>query len=216
MKIIDLGLIDYPEAYKIQKDILKQRKNGDACDTLIVAEHLPVFTIGRAGSRDNLLVDKKVLEQKGIKLIEVDRGGDITFHGPGQIVLYPIVNLKERSLDLHRFIRNLEELVLRFLSSYDINARRVEGKSGVWVQGKKICSVGIGVSRWTSFHGISVNINTDLSYFSMIRSCGINSIEMTSLAKILNETIDMGESKKRLISIFDQIINANETVSALD
>ena len=194
MIIKELGLVDYEEARRIQKDT--------GPDALIVTEHHPVFTIGRTGSRDNLLVDEEILEKNGIKFIEIDRGGDITFHGPGQIVLYPIMDLKKRDSDLHKYIRDLEEVMVQFLKAYGIKGERVAGASGAWTTGKKIGFVGIGVSKWISFHGISININTDLNYFSMIRSCGIKGVEITTLSRVLKKTIDIDEAKEELIDSF--------------
>lgn len=215
LKIEDLGLIEYSKAYAIQKDVLEKRKNEDMPDTLLLAEHPSVFTMGRTGSMENLLVDVEVLDQKDIKLLNIDRGGDITYHGPGQILLYPIINIKKNSLDVHSYIRSLEDIAIQFLSSYGLNGHRIKGSSGVWVDDKKISSIGVGVSKWVSFHGMSININNDLNYFSMIRSCGIKGIQTTSLAKILKQTLDMEESKKQLISIFRQIFKQDETIEKI-
>lgn len=218
MKVIDLGLIDYASAYRKQKEVLEERKCGAIGDILIIAEHHPVFTLGRTGSRDNLLVDKEVLEKRNLELIEVDRGGDITFHGPGQVVLYPIIDLKERSADLHKYIRNLESIIIDFLAGFSIEGERVPGASGVWVKGKKIGFVGIGASHWITFHGFTVNINTSLSFFSMIASCGIKGIEITSLSRILGKSIDIEEAKSSLIDSFKKrfsVIDDTRKVSAL-
>jgi len=205
VRILDLGFISYSKAYKIQKDILEKRKKGVTPDTLIIAEHPSVFTIGRTGSYENLLVDSDVLKHKKVKVHEVDRGGDITYHGPGQIVLYPIINIKDYALDIRKYIRNLERVIIEFLSEFGIEGRRVVGSSGVWAKDKKIGFLGIGVSKWIAFHGISININTDLSFFSMIRSCGIKGIEVTSLARILDRKIRLDESKKTIITKFNSV-----------
>ena len=213
MKTIDLGLIPYSEAYTKQKEAVEARKKDSVPDTLLIAEHPAVFTMGRTGSRDNLLVDEEVLRHKSISLIDVDRGGDITFHGPGQIVLYPIIDLKVRGQDLYKYIRDLEECVIDFLATFDIKAHRIEGQSGVWVNNRKIGFVGIGVSKWVSFHGISININTDLSYFSMIRSCGIQGVEITSLSKIKNEPVSISNIKEALIASFKAVFGAEDAVA---
>ena len=207
MKIIDMGLMDYAEAREMQKEVLKHRKKGRAPDTLIIGEHFPVFTLGKTGSYDNLLVDSNFLKRKNIKIIEANRGGDITFHGHGQIVLYPIIHLKENSLDVHKYIRALEELAIEFLIRYGIKGERAKGFTGIWVEDKKIASIGIGVSNWVTYHGISINVNTDLGFFSMIRACGIQGVGMTSLANILNKTIDINQAKKQLVSVFENVFN---------
>ena len=213
MEILDLGIIDYSEASSIQKDILAKRKRDEIGDTIILAEHPPVLTMGRTGTRDNILIDEDILTGKKIQIIDVDRGGDVTFHVPGQLVMYPIVNIKRASLDVHEYIRRLEEVVIKFLSSYGIKGVRISGHSGVWVGKKKIGSIGIGLSRWVSYHGLSVNINADLSYFSMIRSCGIKGVEVTSLARLLGKTADMGSVKEKLAAAFDEIFKFSQKSS---
>jgi len=203
--IIDLGLIDYEDCYKVQKEFARRRKLGEVEDSQIVAEHKPVFTIGRTGRIENLLEDEEALSCRGIKVLRVDRGGDITFHGPGQVVIYPIMDLKQRGRDLHRYLRGLEEVAIRFLEGYSITGSRLEGKTGVWTGGKKIASVGVAASDWVTYHGLSVNINTDLSYFSMIYPCGMRNARATSLAEILRREIPMQEAKAGLVSSFNKI-----------
>ena len=200
--IIDLGLIDYEDCYKVQKEFARRRKLGALDDSLIVAEHKPVFTIGRTGRMENLLEDEEALSCRGIKVLRVDRGGDITFHGPGQVVIYPIIDLRRRGKDLHKYLRDLEEISIRFLKEYSVAGRRFEGKTGVWAGDKKIASIGVGTSGWVTYHGLSVNINTDLSYFSMIYPCGMKSAMATSLAEILRREIPMPEAKAKLVSCF--------------
>lgn len=218
MKTLDLGSMGYLKAFKIQKNMLEERKKGAIQDTLMVVEHPHVFTIGRIGSYDNLLVDTSVLKHKRIKIHEIDRGGDITYHGPGQVIAYPVISIKEYSLDVRKYIRSLEEIIIQFLAEFDVAGRRVSGSSGVWAKDKKIGFVGIGISKWVTYHGISININTDLSFFSMIRSCGIKGIEVTSLAKILSKKVDIENAKKILISKFNSVfksINAEKKISVL-
>lgn len=201
--ILDLGLIDYEEAYAIQKELVKRRKLGEIDDSVVVAEHRSVFTIGRAGNIENLLEDEDVLNNKGIKVLRVDRGGDITFHGPGQVVVYPIIDLRARDKDIHRYLRDLEEVVINFLQMYGVYAERCYGKTGVWVNNKKIASIGVAASNWVTYHGFSVNINVDLGYFSMMHPCGMKEIEATSLCRVLGRPIAMREAKYKIISKFN-------------
>ncbi|MDP2913443.1 MAG: lipoyl(octanoyl) transferase LipB [Candidatus Omnitrophota bacterium] len=208
--IIDLGLIDYERAYRLQKELVGRRKMGGACDSIIFAEHYPVFTIGRAGKKTSLIIDESVLDKYGIKVLNVDRGGDITFHGPGQLVIYPVVDLTAHGRDLHRYLRLLEEAAIRSLAGYSISADRIEGKTGAWVSGKKIASIGIAAADWITYHGISINVNVDLQFFSMIRPCGMENIEMTSMACILRKNIDIDTMKRNVFSELKALLNLRE------
>ena len=203
--LIDLGLIDYEECYAIQKDVVRRRRAGVIDDTLILAEHNEVFTIGRTGGMDNLLIPQDMLLSNALKVLRVDRGGDITFHGPGQLVAYPVIDLKDSDRDLHSYLRSLEEVGIRFLNEYGINAERVRGNTGVWVSGKKIASVGVGASNWVTFHGLSININFDLNFFSMINPCGIEDVEMTSMERLKGQKIPMDDVKTKTLKHFKEI-----------
>ncbi len=205
--ILDLGLIDYEDAYRAQREFVNRRKLGEIEDSIIVAEHKPVFTIGRIGKMENLLVDDRALAEHGIKVLRVDRGGDITFHGPGQLILYPIIDLKKRRRDLHQYLRSLEDVVIRYLQGCSIRAERIYGKTGVWVKGKKIAAIGIAVSGWVTYHGLSVNLNVDLDFFSMINPCGMKDVKVTSLANILNKNVTMDEAKVNILFHFNDIFN---------
>lgn len=207
--ISDIGLVDYDKAYAIQKELVARRKVGEIEDSIILAEHKPVFTVGRTGNRDNLLVDEIYLKKLGAHVVDADRGGDITFHGPGQLVAYPIIDLKARGRDLHRYLRDLEEVCICFLKDYAVKGERLEGKTGVWVEGRKIVSIGIAASDWVTYHGAAINIDPDLNFFSMIHPCGMRGIEVTSLKKLLNRDIIMADAKARFISRFDQIFYGN-------
>ena len=200
--ILDLGLIDYEDCYRKQKELVRRRKLGEIEDSLIIAEHNAVFTIGRSGKADNLLVSPEFLEKLGVKVLKVDRGGDITFHGPGQLVFYPIIDLKAGIKDLHLYLRNLEEAVIRFLDGYGVNGIRVAGRTGVWSSGAKIASIGIAASDWITYHGAAININTDLNFFSMINPCGMKDVKMTSMSEISGGFIDMREAGRRMSDEF--------------
>ncbi len=204
--IIDLGVSGYREAYSVQKETLEKRLSGIINDTVIMTEHRPVFTISRLGSRENLLATSDEIKDKGIEFIETDRGGDITFHGPGQLVMYPIIDLKGYSRDIHEYIRRLEEVIIDFLTGYGIKGYRVPGVSGVWVEKNlKIASVGIGIKRWTTYHGISVNVNTPLHYFAMIVPCGIKECRAVSISSLLKRPADMQAAKSRLADSFEKV-----------
>jgi lipoate-protein ligase B len=204
--VIDTGICEYHKIYDLQRRLLDKRILGIIEDTLIITEHPPVFTIGRAGSKKNLLDRAENAGRYGIDVIEVDRGGDITFHGPGQLVLYPIMDLRNFKRDVHEYIRRLEDVIIDFLSTYGITSLAMNGASGVWIGEKtKIGSVGIGIRRWISYHGISINVNVPLRYFDMITPCGIKDCKMTSVSSILKREIDINEAKGRLIGSFEKI-----------
>lgn len=201
--IIDLGLIGYEDAYRVQKEFVARRRLGEIDDSVILAEHNHVFTIGRAGRIENLLADENELKRSGAKVIRVDRGGDITYHGPGQLVVYPIIDLRRRSKDLHLYLRDLEGFAINFIKEYTVNAVRIAGKTGVWVGDRKIASIGVGSTGWIAYHGIGININTDLNFFSMINACGMKNIRMTSLSSLLGRKIDMADAKEKVIKYFN-------------
>jgi lipoic acid synthetase/lipoyl(octanoyl) transferase len=203
--ILDLGLIDYEKCYTMQREMVVRRRLGEIDDTLMLAEHNSVFTVGRMGSEENLLVDEGYLRQKDIKVLHVDRGGDITFHGPGQLVLYPIIELKGKWRDLHKYMRNLEDVAIKFLKRYSVSSGRRSGKTGVWASGKKVASIGIGVSNWITYHGLSINIGTDLEFFDMINPCGLRGVKMTSLKVLAGRNVSMEDAKNAIISDFNSV-----------
>ncbi|MDO8524859.1 MAG: lipoyl(octanoyl) transferase LipB [Candidatus Omnitrophota bacterium] len=213
--LIDLGVIDYEKCYAIQKNLVEKRRFGEITDSVIIAEHQNIYTIGRTGRIENVLAANEILASRGIKVLRVDRGGDVTYHGPGQLVVYPIVDLKVRQNDLHRYLRSLEEIVIRFLKDYDVLSGRLKDKTGVWVRGKKIASVGVGASNWVTFHGLSVNINCDLKFFSMINPCGMKDVEMTSLERLKGREIDMREAKGRMLRHCEEVIASVFTDEAI-
>ena len=197
--ILDLGFVEYRKALALQKEFVARRRLGEIEDSCFMAEHPAVFTIGRTGKRENLLVSESELSIAGIEVIGVDRGGDITFHGPGQLLIYPIIDLKGKARDLHRYLRDLEELGLRILSGYAIRGQRIKEKTGIWVGKAKIASIGVAARDWVTYHGISINVNIDLRYFSMIHPCGMKGIEVTSLGVLLSRNVAMREVKERAL-----------------
>ena len=204
LDIYHLGLINYREALDLQFLMLEKRISNEINDSLLVLEHPPTITIGRGGDRSNLLISDKYLKDKNIEFYEINRGGDITFHGPGQIVCYPIINLNNHTKDVHKYLRDLEGIIIDTLSEYGIEGRRVEGLTGVWVKRSKIASIGVGIKRWVTYHGLAVNVNTDLNFFDLIVPCGINNIRMTSIKEWnnLNQDIDINTVTDTVISKF--------------
>jgi lipoate-protein ligase B len=165
-------------------------------------EHPPVFTIGRAGTGEHIIAPQEVLEREGIKVYEINRGGDVTYHGPGQLVGYPILNLGEYDKDLHETVRKYEEVIIRLLAEYCIEAGRIEGLTGVWVGDEKIAAIGIGVRKWVTFHGFALNVNPNLEHFKLIVPCGIRDKGVTSMEKILKERVNWEGLKEKLIYHF--------------
>ena len=181
-KILNLGLTDYKKALNIQLDLLDKRKNNLIPDTLILLEHSPTITIGRGGDLKNLLVSQSYLKDRGIYFEQISRGGDITFHGPGQIVAYPIMDLNNLGRDIHKYLRSLEHLIIDMLKNYGIKATGLKDVTGVWTNEKKIASIGIGVKRWITYHGFAININNNLNYYDMIIPCGLSKVRMTNVS----------------------------------
>lgn len=211
VKYIDLGKISYAEALAVQQkyfDQLVQNKiqgiSNDKLNKLLLCEHFPVITLGKSADEKNVLFGTEQLELYGIELFQVGRGGDATFHGPGQITGYPILDLECFTSDLKHYMRQLEEVVIRTIADYGINGYRMEQFTGVWVDSildkkqKKIAAFGVKTSRWISMHGFALNVNTDLSYFAYINPCGITDKGVTSLQAELQEQVDMEQVKSRL------------------
>jgi len=222
VKIINLGMIDYQEAWDYQQDLfdttvqLKIDNRKSVLETrktpnyLIFCQHPHVFTLGKSGKEENLLVNENELEEINASYYKINRGGDITYHGPGQIVCYPVLDLDNFFTDIHLYLRNLEESVIRTCKSYGIKTDRIDGLTGVWINDKtprKIAAMGVKSSRWVTMHGLSFNVNTDLSYFNHIVPCGINDKAVTSLTKETGESQNLEsvrkELEKNLLEIFE-------------
>jgi lipoyl(octanoyl) transferase len=225
---IDLGLIAYPDAWELQKRVVAARKAGAIEDVLLFCEHPHVITLGRSGKRANLLAGESVLRQKGVEYFETTRGGDITYHGPGQIVGYPILNLGAIRRDVLWYVRSLEEAMIRATAELGIPARREAGKTGIWVGGsmeseerpkrdsslplgmtdppaEKLAAIGVHISRWVTSHGFAYNVATDLRYFDLIVPCGIAERRATSLEKLLGRSVRMSEVKPLLARQFGEV-----------
>jgi len=203
--ILDLGLMDYGKAWDLQHDLWSRRVQGELPDLLLLLEHPHVITLGRRGNRSHLIVSPEVLEAMKIPIFHVERGGDITYHGPGQMMVYPILDLKDYGYRLIRYIDQLEEVILNVLKDFGIDGRRDPSNRGVWVEEEKIASVGVAIKRWVSFHGFSLNYETDLKYFDLINPCGLEGKKVTSMAKILGKKISREELAEKISYYFKGI-----------
>lgn len=204
--IVELGVIPYAEACALQKEIVAARKAGRIGDVLLLCEHPGVITLGRRGKREHLLASDHVLRQMGIEFHASDRGGDITYHGPGQIVGYPIVKLDEIRRDVVWYVRQIEEVMIRASSDFGIAAKRIAGKTGIWVETaggeEKLAAIGVHISRWVTSHGFAYNVATDLRHFELIVPCGIAGCRATSLERLLGRCVPQGEVAARLAHHF--------------
>jgi lipoate-protein ligase B len=203
--ILDLGLIDYKEAWDLQHDLWARRVRGEVPDLLLFLEHPHVITLGRRGNRSYLIASPEVLEAMAIPIYHVERGGDVTYHGPGQLVVYPIFNLKEYGYRLIRFVDQLEEVILGVLKDFGMEGRKDSLNRGVWVNGDKIASIGVTIKRWVSFHGFSLNYETDLKYFDLIHPCGLVGKKMTSMKKIIGADISRVDLIEKISLHFKEI-----------
>ena len=201
-QITDLGLIDYQKAYDFQKKCVMEVISG-APQRIILCEHPAVITFGRLAQKENLLIPAEELKKRNIQSFHIDRGGDITLHAPGQLIVYPILNLNNYGRDLKAYLHKLEQVAIDFLKGFDIVANRIFGKTGVYVDGRKIVSMGIGVKKWVSFHGLGINVNTDLSLFSLMRPCGLD-VKMTSVSQLLHQSVLMSDAQQKWLEVFAQ------------
>ena len=221
----DLGNKDYKETWDYQEslfeEIVTQKTNNKANGTtlpttnyFLFVEHPHVYTLGKSGHIENLLIDEEGLKNKGATFYKINRGGDITYHGPGQIVGYPILDLENFFTDIHKYLRSLEEVIIRTLSDYGLKGERSEGETGVWLDvgtpfARKICAMGVRCSRWVTMHGFALNVNTDLGYFDNIIPCGIRGKAVTSLnVELAKDKVDLEEVKQRILTHFKEIFEA--------
>ncbi len=199
--ILDLGLKSYQESWNFQKEMLKKRSNNEINDTLIFVEHEPVFTLGKNANENHILQNYP----ENIKTFHVERGGDVTYHGPGQLVGYPIIDLRNYKKSISWYMRSLEQVIIETLLDFDIQSERKNGLTGVWYKNEKIAALGVRVSKWITMHGFSLNIDPDLNNYNSIIPCGIFEYGVTSMSKILNKNINLGSVKNSLkIKFLDQ------------
>lgn len=214
IKIALLGLIGYAEALEIQEKLLEAVKRGESDDTLLLLEHPPVLTLGRRGEYANILVNQDILLENDVNTYEVNRGGDVTYHGPGQIVGYPIMNLNNHGKDVRDFVWKVQEVFIRLLKEeYNIDAHREYGKyTGVWVGNEKIAAIGIAIKRWVTMHGFAFNVSTNLEHFKWINSCGLADRGVTSLQKLLGHPMDFSLLNEKVIKYFCEVFERLPTL----
>lgn len=206
----DLSVIDYQKAWDLQKEFFNQRMENKIDDSLLLLEHPHTFTLGKVADRKNLIWDEKQLKENQVKVYDIDRGGDITYHGPGQIVGYAIIDLRNWKPDTHAYLRGLEEVLIKVCDDYGLIAGRKEGLTGVWIEERKICAIGIKISRWITMHGFAFNVNTDLNLFNGIIPCGISDKAVTSLQNELGVQQNLNEVKQRIVKRFSEIFNYSQ------
>lgn len=205
-------MIDYQEAWNLQKEVFELRYKNRISDVLFLLEHPHTYTLGKVADKNNLIGSDKYLKENKISVYDIDRGGDVTYHGPGQIVGYPIINLNDWEKDTHKYLRALEEIIMRVCKEYGLNAERNSKHTGVWMGNRKIAAIGIKVSRWITMHGFAFNANTDLSLFNGIIPCGIVDKDVTSLQKELGHDVDLNQTKELIVKNFTEVLDYNSTV----
>lgn len=213
LEIRRLGRISYAAGLALQEALVDERKRGVAPDTLLLLEHDPVVTLGRNARAENLLLSEESLRARGVDLFEAGRGGDVTYHGPGQVVGYPILLIPEGRRDVHRYVRDLEEVMIRVCGDYGFAARRIPGKSGAFVGENKIGAIGVRISRWVTSHGFAFNVNTNLSGFDVIVPCGLRDQGVTSLAKLMGRETPPAEVEDRLALRFQEVFDYTPVAS---
>lgn len=199
-----LGRVEYLEAWDLQQGLAQARQAGAIPDVLLLLEHPPTYTIGRSGRQQDVLLTEDELARRGIAVYEVDRGGEVTYHGPGQMIGYPILDLQAQGRDVHRYLRGLEEVLIQALADLGIASDRWPGYTGVWVGQEKIAAIGVHISRWVTWHGFALNLNTDLSYFDHIIPCGIPDKGVTSVARLLGRPVSWNDFARAVLNHFSQ------------
>ena len=213
MDVRRLGLLDYQAGLDLQRELVEQRKRGEIDDQLLLLEHPDVITLGvkTRNDRSHILESEEALAERGVSVFETGRGGDVTYHGPGQLVGYPIIDLKPDRCDVHRYVRDLEEVLIRGVAAFGIPAVRIDGLTGIWVgppgREAKLAAIGVRISRWVTSHGFALNVNTDLSRFGLIVPCGITDRGVTSLEHLLGRSVPMDEVANAVINAFSSVFS---------
>jgi lipoyl(octanoyl) transferase len=202
-----LGVISYADGLALQKTLVEQRKAGEIPDQLLLLEHPPVITLGvkARNDRSHIVAAPDALEAEGVEVFETGRGGDVTYHGPGQLVGYPVLDLKPDRCDVHQYVRDLEEVMIRTAAAFGISAGRIEGLTGAWVGSEKLAAIGVRIARWVTSHGFALNVNTALEHFDLIVPCGITDKGVTSLQKLLGHAVSMDEVEDVLVRQFTAV-----------
>jgi lipoyl(octanoyl) transferase len=218
LEVRRLGRVPYPEALDLQRSLVEERRAGRVDDLLLLLEHPHVLTLGVRGDggRSHILATADALESRGVDVHEAGRGGDITYHGPGQIVGYPILDLRPDRCDVHRYVRDLEEVLIRTAADYGVAAGRVAGLTGIWVGHDKLAAIGVRIGRWITSHGFAFNVTTDLSYFDLIVPCGIADRGVTSLSRLVGRPIERAGVEERLVARFAEVFERSPHLSPLE
>ena len=203
-----LGTVDYAEAHRLQKELQRKRVGGEVGDIVLLLEHPPVLTMGRSAKAQHVLAAPELLEARGIQVHEVGRGGDVTYHGPGQLVAYPIIDLKPDRKDVRRYVASLEETMIRTCTDFGLAAGRIEGLNGAWIGERKVGAVGVRISRWVTMHGLALNVSSDLRQFEMIVPCGIEDKGVTSVSAELGRTVFVADLFEPLARHFAGLYDA--------
>jgi len=203
--VVNLGQTKYLEVLDLQRELVKLRQEQRIPDTLLLVEHEPVITLGRRGRRSNILSSSEKLASQGINVHQVERGGDVTYHGPGQLVGYPVIDLAERNIGVRQFVDLLEETIILTLADFDIRAGRQSQHRGVWVGNLKVAALGVAIKRWVSFHGFALNVSPNLDYYCHINPCELQPEQVTSMAELLGETPGMAGVTHKLVIIFVEL-----------
>jgi lipoate-protein ligase B len=209
LNIVKPGIVEYGQAHQLQKRLLQEHIEGRGINSLLLLQHNPVITIGRNGSKSNILASEEALAEAGVEVYEIERGGDVTYHGPGQLTGYPILDLRCFKMDVHWYLRQLEEVIIRVLARYGVAGARMEGYTGVWVGDEKVAAIGIAVRRWITYHGFALNVNPDMSHFGLITPCGITDKSVTSLEKLVCRRLDIDEVADRVASAFVDVFDVD-------
>jgi lipoate-protein ligase B len=213
LHVVNLGTMRYAEALDYQREVARQRIAGELNqDLLLLVQHPPVVTLGRSSKQKNLISSPEFLNSRGVEMFEVERGGDVTFHGPGQLVGYPVIDLTRHKQDLHWYLRAVEESLIKALAVHDISAERNTGFTGVWTKGRKIASIGVHARDWVTWHGFALNVSTDLKYFELIVPCGIDGVVMTSIHQELGGGApSMSDVEKTVAAAFGEVFSLTPT-----
>ena len=209
LQVRRLGVVSYAEGLELQKELVDQRKRGEIPDQLLLLEHPPVITLGvkTRNDRSNVVATEETLTAEGVEVFETGRGGDVTYHGPGQLVGYPIIDLKPDRCDVHRYVRDLEEVMILTAAAWGVTAGRIPGLTGAWVGTEKLAAIGVRIARWVTSHGFAFNVNTPLHHFGFIVPCGITDKGVTSLEKILGRTVPMAEVEGAVETAFRDVFS---------
>lgn len=216
LNVLNLGLEPYDTALELQHRLVAARRDGRVEDTLILLEHPPVITLGRRGDESNILVSRQWLVDQGIQVRRVERGGDVTYHGPGQLVGYSVMDLRQHRQDVGWYMHSLEEVLIRTLSDFGIVAKRLPGNIGVWLDdNRKLAALGARIEDWITYHGFALNVSTDISHFRLIVPCGLVGKEVTSMEKVLGRKVGMAEVRERISDNFSRVFDIEMRIVAL-